>query len=342
MERFGELVQEGKFHQLSQKLLEEIAKMNGKEAEKVYQEVVVPNYYNLYPESFAELTSAVSSKCAEEKGISILHKGLSLLIEMETDPDRTSTGVVQQGVHLAKKGRPAVVRLLLDIAQRQIAAGNVSSARIILHDCRYVQMESKESLRRFHLALGMLHYRTRNYSPAFKNLLEYLEMSNYDADVFGACLVSGILSEKVYSFARLISLGENGAALELAKALEEGSEGKATELANKIDPEICETVRRKALRIRLLNYFFRVQQRCVLISDLSSALSLDADMLEETILDILGSGLMRGSIDGLLGEFTYTWIGYKHLTNEEIGTVKEVISALKSRVDQVVEEINVG
>ncbi|OAG32027.1 26S proteasome regulatory subunit N9 [Nematocida displodere] len=340
MNGFMELAKGGKYHQLSQSILSAAPEMSLEELSSVYSSVVVPNHYNLDADSFAEIVSAIAKRTPPKEALVVLEKALNLLTALYTDVD-ASLAPIPRAIALARD-RPAVAKLLLDIAHQHIVLGDIPSARIILYDCKNIQMEGKDILRRFHLTMGLLHYVTKNYSPAFKNLLECLEISAPEPETFTTCLVSGILSDRVYSFARLISLWKGGEmpALALARALEEGDTDRSNSVALTIDETLGPIVQRKALIIKLLNCFFSNPQRSTSLPELAESLSMPLPVLEQTILDILGSGLMKGTIDGITGLFTYTWIGYKHLTPTETQSVRSIISQLRERVLQVTREVS--
>ncbi|KAI5191940.1 26S proteasome regulatory subunit N9 [Nematocida sp. AWRm77] len=341
MKRFLELAQAGKFYQLTQEVLAEIPKLSQQEAEAVYTEVIMANYCNLHVSGFAEMASEVANMLPHKQAVYVLENALSLLLCSENSNPYEGASLVTQSVHFAKQGRSPIAKLLLHLALKKIESNDISSAKIILYECRSIQMKTKDIVRRFHLGMGLLHYHTKNYASAFKHLLENLEISQPTEEVYNTCLECGILSEKVYSFAKLISLWKEGPirALELAQALEEGDAQKSVQIANAFNKSFAGVVEKKALTIKLLNYFFSNQQRCVSLPELAASLSLPLPVLEEAVLEILGGGLMKGTIDGISGMFTYTWIGYKHLTDKEISSIKEVVSVLKSRVEQVIQEV---
>ncbi|KAH9386696.1 26S proteasome regulatory subunit N9 [Nematocida major] len=342
MQEFEKLAEDGKYHQLAQAILAKIEALSASELKHIYESVVVQNYYNIHPSAFSEISASFAKKLPQEDALRLLESSLSLLVSASSvDMDKEAPLVVR-ATKLAKGGNAAAVRLLLEIAHAKVRLGQISEARVILYDCREVQIEKKESLRKLHLSLGLMHYSTQNYAPAYKNMLEYLKLQSEDEETFEACLISGILSEDVYSFRELIDLhgGEESRALSLATALEEGNSSHAAEIAAKIDSSLQATVAEKAVVMRLLNYFFSQQQRSIRLQTISEELGLPALLVEETVLRILGSGLMKGTIDGITGEFTYTWIGYKHLTAQEIASIRNVISEMRLRVDTVRKEIS--
>lgn len=342
MQEYAELADAGKYHQLTERVLSEVPGMNMEELSSLYNRVIVPNYYSLHDDSFAEISSAISRRMQPEKALALLEQALSRLVDAdkEAEEGEEEISLLTKAVRLSRRGKLAVTKLLLDIAHKQILLENASAARIILYDCKLHQMEDKETLQRFHLGMGLLYYQTKDYTPAHKHLLEYLEISEMDRDVFEKCLISGVLSDHVYSFSVFLSLpAGDGPAKDLAQALEEGNPAAAAECARRISPDLVHLAQKKALAVCLLAYFFRNQQRVVSLPWLSSELSFPLPELQEAVLDILGNGVVRGSIDGITGDFTYTWIGYKHLNSSEISTVRAVVSEMKRRVQGVIEEV---
>ncbi|KAI5189117.1 26S proteasome regulatory subunit N9 [Nematocida minor] len=341
MSEFTKLAEEGKYHQLSQAILKTVESMPSDELKNVYETVVVPNHYNLHANSFAEISASIAKKLGKEDSLRLLENALYLLVSVGSVDADASIPLITRASKLAKEGNESILRILLEIACMKVSTNEISEARIILYDCKELQIESKESLRKLHLGLGLMHYSTKNYAPAYKNLLEYLKLQNKDKDVFQTCLISGILSDNVYSFASLIDIFKDDSftSLSLATALESGNSEEAVKISMEIDKSLASTVERKAAVIRLLNYFFSNQQRSVRLQDIADSLNIPRIVVEETVLRILGSGLMKGTIDGITGEFAYTWIGYKHLTQPEITSIRNVISEIRSRVDAVRQEI---
>ncbi|KAI5172924.1 26S proteasome regulatory subunit N9 [Nematocida sp. LUAm3] len=334
MQEFLELAEKGKFHQLTQSLLERIKESPEKEMRSVYNSIVLSNYYNLHQESFAEISCALSEKYQSDNALVLLEEALNVLCS-----SKEGDSPIERGMLLAKENNPAAIRLLLEIAYRLVLLDKISQAKIILYDCKELQIESKNSIRKLHLSMGLLHFSTKNFFPSFKNLLEYLEISDPNNELFTKCLIAGILSEKIYSFAKLIFLwkGEETPSFLLAKALEEGKVEESIKLCKHNQPDLTEKVEKKAILIQLLNYFFSNQQRKVSLPELSNLLSIPLSTLENTILDILGSSFMKGTIDQITGVFSYSWIGHKHLTKQEMLSVREIISELKNRVESVIQ-----
>lgn len=343
MQEYAELAAAGKYHQLTEKVLSEVPGMSLDDLSSLYNRIIVPNYYSLHDDSFAEISSAISRRMQPEDALTLLEQALARLVDSEKDAEEEEASLLTKAIRLSRRGKLAVTKLLLDIAHKQILLGNASAARIILYDCKLHQMEDKETLQRFHLGMGLLYYQTKDYTPAHKHLLEYLEISEMDRDVFEQCLVSGVLSDHVYSFSVFSSLpAGDGPAKDLAIALEEGNPAAAAECAGKINPELVPLAQKKALAVCLLAYFFRNQQRVVSLPWLSSELSFPLPELQAAVLDILGNGIMKGSIDGITGDFTYNWIGYKYLTASEISTVRSVVSEMKRRVEGVIKEVQLN
>lgn len=334
MNSFNLLAEEGKYYQLSQSILEYIPGADKESLYLLYNTVIVSNYYNLHPDSFAEISSAIAKKFSPEEAKTLLEKSLDLLA------GRKEGSTISKGIEMAKEGSSAAARFLLEIAHSMIMMGDISTVRIILYDCKELQMESKEIQRKLLLGMGLLHYATKSYTQAFKSLIEYLEISSPDEEVFCTALISGIRSERTHSFAQLISLwqGERTRALALAEALEKGEVEEAAALTDQMDKSLTEMVKKKALAVKLLNYFFSNKDRHISLSVLSGVTRVPEPVLEEAILDILGSGLMEGSIDSISGSFSYKWMGYKHLSPQEISLVRETVGEIRKRVDNLIKE----
>ncbi|KAI5181663.1 26S proteasome regulatory subunit N9 [Nematocida sp. AWRm80] len=337
-----ELAGEGKYHQLSMEIQKRMNDMSDSELHSVYTDIIIPNYYNLYPDSLAEISSSIAERLDNQDALELLEKSLKLLLStIEIDGD-TSLPVINRGIKIAKENNNSIIKLLLDIAHKKLLLNDIAMARVILYECKDIQMESKDATRRLHLGMGLLYYTTKNYFPAFKNLLEYLEISPPNEEIFSLCLRSGILSDKIYSFTRFIAVWKGSKETneyKLACSLEQGTTEESMSLINSIDPSLASVVEEKGLTIKLINYFFSNHHRAVSLIDLSHSFNIPIETLEKFILNILGSGLMKGSINGIKREFVYTWIGHKHLTNTELSSVRQVITELKNRVAQVQQEI---
>ncbi|KAI5185414.1 26S proteasome regulatory subunit N9 [Nematocida homosporus] len=339
MERFVDLAEAGQYYQMSQEILLAIPEMAIKDLQSLYTGVITANHYNMHPDSFAEIVALIAGRLGDEEANSVLWNALELLCRVQPTDD-----LVSIGLKMAHNGSVAAARLLLEIAHRRISLGDIAGARVILYDCKDLPIESKEVTRRLHLGMGRLHCATCNYSPAFTHLLAYLAISPLDEQAFQECLLAGVKSERVHSFTRLIGLvttannTPTSLPYQLACALEAGEASQARHLSQQIDPSLADKVEQKALIIKLLNYFFSNRERTVHLSHLSQHLNLPPALLETIILDILGSGFMRGTIDQIASTFTYTWMGYKHLTNPELSTIRQDISSLRSRVLEVIQE----
>lgn len=366
MSELIKLAEEGKYHQLSQEILKEIETLSGEDLKKIYETILLPNYYNIHPNTFSEITASISKKLSNEDALSLLENTLSLLISLfsidkSVSSDSLSSNNITTALKLAKNNN-SIIRILLEIAYIKILKREIEESKIILYDCKELQIEKKESLKKLHLSLGLLHYLSNNYTPAYKNLLEYLKLNSSDEEILKKCLISGILSDSVHSFTSLIEVFKGSESecksILLAKALENGNSAEAGKLVSVLRDalndnansgnnsvnvltieNLKEKVEEKCLLIRLLNYFFSQQTRSVYLQSTAEVLGLNISVVEEKVLKILGTGLMRGIIDGITGEFTYTWIGYKHLTGEEITSIRSVISEIRARVDGVRMEI---
>ncbi|KAI5166441.1 hypothetical protein NEIRO03_0859 [Nematocida sp. AWRm78] len=403
------LAEKGLFHQLSITLLSNINTITNDTLCNIYDNIILLNYYNINTDTFINISILVSKRLNTHSSISILYNTLNILNnEYNTHSSISNSkynthSVISNGDNTEHNDNSVIssstdennpilyinrlnnnnsvifngsIRILLEISLNYIRIDQLQQARIILYECKEMEIESKESLRILHLGLGLLHYKSKNFTISYKNLVEYLKLLNMEkkkeienekiTEIIETVVRAGIYSDEIYSFTELIKICSTitesnsedknlskiknnekfdktknieNISIKLIMALENDDPMESERISKVFDEEIVELVKKKAVIIRLLNYFFKNQERTVILKKISDDLSLPLELVQECILQILGTGLMKGNIDGISGEFSYTWIGYKYLTEEEIKSIRMVVREMRARVDSVRQEI---
>ncbi|KAI5129590.1 hypothetical protein NEPAR04_1482 [Nematocida parisii] len=404
------LAEKGLFHQLSITLLSNINTITNDTLCNIYDDIILPNYYNINTDTFINISILVSKKLNTQSSINILYNTLNILnneynthssisnskysthsiISNNNSTEHNDNSATNDSTEMVNNPILYInrlnnsnsvifngnIRILLEISLNYIQIDQLQQARIILYECKEMEIESKESLRILHLGLGLLNYKSKNFTISYKNLVEYLKLLNMEkkkeienekiTEIIETVVRAGIYSDEIYSFTELIKICSTitesnsndknlseiknnekfdktknieNISIKLITALENDDPMESERISKAFDEEIVELVKRKAVIIRLLNYFFKNQERTVILKKISDDLSLPLELVQECILQILGTGLMKGNINGISGEFSYTWIGYKYLTEEEIKSIRMVVREMRARVDSVRQEI---
>lgn len=368
-----------KYHQMTLRISEVLASgaYSSEDLLSLYHTYILPNYYNLHPDSLSELACSLSEVLSDKaQAMDMLENILVLLVDktkIGNAPDETKAGrerssrrqdkekpngedlILAAIATVRDKPSAPITRILLQIAKQHVENGEqMLRAKHILYDCSKMPLEANELLSKFYYGMGMLHFRGANHSLAFHNFVDYISVNmaaGASDDLLEKCVISGILSKDAYNFNRLfgLNLTHNRAAgpVEVLARVNSGDLQWLLENRAKIEGAMCgwdadifSIIMRKAKIILLLNHFFNNQLRIARICDLSKKLDMGEDEIELLILDILGLGLVRGHLDGVDGVFYYDWIGYKVLTRNEISSAREVITKLRERVDRVIKEFD--